>query len=98
MNTQQLHETASDDEIEDGANSLVRLNAVHRFLDAIVNAAVDDEHGDVPEYCVGRNRGKDLVSRLGLATYRTNPRHGDSTEARRIYMAVRFLYRTEGKD
>lgn len=75
-----------------------RIAAVQKFIEAIVHAAVDDEHADVAEYLPGRNRGKDLMTRLNLAGYRVKSRNGDSVEARRIYMAARFLYRTETKE
>lgn len=75
-----------------------RMAAVHKFIEAIVNAAVDDEHDGIAEYLPGRNRGKDLMTRLNLASYRVKSRNGDSIEARRIYMAARFLYRTETKE
>lgn len=75
-----------------------RIDAVHRFVSAVVNAAIDDERDGVDEYRAGRNRGKDLMTRLNLEGYRVKSRNGDSVEARRIYMAARFLYRTETKD
>lgn len=75
-----------------------RIAAVQKFIEALINAAIDDEREDVADYCPGRNRGKDLMTRLNLTSLRVKSRHGDRFEARRIYNAARFLYRTETED
>lgn len=73
----------------------LRIAAVQQFIEALINAAIDDERESIADYAPGRNRGQDLMTRLNLASYRVNSRHGDRFEARRIYNAARFLYRTE---
>lgn len=67
---------------------------VRRFVLAVVDAAIEDAKADVPERHETNSR-QALVRRLNLGRFRVNPRHGDGAESRRIYIATRFLYRTE---
>jgi hypothetical protein len=75
-----------------GANDNVRL-----FVLVVVDAALSDAQTKIPERHK-TNTSAALRGRLKLDRFRTSPRNGDGYEARRIYTAARFLYRTEPSD
>jgi hypothetical protein len=67
---------------------------VRLFVLVVVDAAIHDAREKVPTRAP-QNTGSRLLGRLNLHRYRNSPRNGDSSEARRIYTAARFLYDTE---
>ena len=72
-----------------------RAQNVKRFVDAIVDLAIKDAEAGMAERAP-RNSGRMLRTRMNFDRDRVCSRYGDMQQARAIYTAARFLYRTEG--